>query len=330
MLVVAKIRNVMKLAPIVLFVYNRPDHTLRTLQALQHNTLAAQSTLHIFADGPKENASTALLDKIRVVRDVISAEKWCGEVFLHISETNKGLYRSVRDGVTEILEQYGRVIVMEDDLQTSPAFLAYMNQALDFYEARKSVFSISGYNYPASKMQIPIDYPYDTYVSLRNASWGWATWKDRWEQIDWDVKVYERVKNTPILKVALNRMGDDEFEMLQMQQEGKLNIWSIQFTMAHFVNHAVAIYPTVSYVHNIGNDGSGENCGATSALDNVLLSLNEHPRLVDILCEDSRLINAFYNVNCRKKRPLWQKAINFIARKLGKKAPFVIKKKVYV
>jgi hypothetical protein len=269
------------------------------------------------------------LDKIKAVRDVISAEEWCGEVVLHVSETNKGLYRSVREGVTEILEQYGRVIVMEDDLQTSPAFLAYMNQALDFYEARKSVFSISGYNYPASKMQIPIDYPYDTYVSLRNASWGWATWKDRWEQIDWDVKVYDRVKNTPVMKEALNRMGDDEFEMLQMQQEGKLNIWSIQFTMAHYVNHAVAIYPMVSYVHNIGNDGSGENCGATNALDNALLSQNEQPRLVDILYEDSRLINAFYNVNCRTKRPLWQKAINFIARKLGKKAPFVIKKKVY-
>ena len=318
------------LAPIVLFVFNRPEHTLRTLQALQNNTLASQSTLHIFADGPKEGASVSLLERVNDVRRIITSEQWCGEVVIHESNENKGLYRSVRDGVTEILEKDGRVIVMEDDLVTSPAFLSYMNDALKFYADRKSVFSISGYNYPANRMPIPEDYQYDTYVSLRNASWGWATWKDRWAQVDWDVKVYEIVKNTPAMKEALNRMGDDEFEMLQMQQEGVLNIWSIQFTMAHFINHAIAIYPITSYVHNIGNDGSGENCGTTVALDNNVLCSKEHPRMVDILCEDKRLINAFYNVNCRKKRPLWKKVINFIAGKLGKKPPFVVKKKVYV
>ena len=317
------------LAPIVLFVFNRPEHTLRTLQALQNNTLASQSTLHIFADGPKEGASASLLERVNDVRRIITSEQWCGEVVIHESNENKGLYRSVRDGVTEILEKDGRVIVMEDDLVTSPAFLSYMNDALNFYADRKSVFSISGYNYPANRMPIPEDYQYDTYVSLRNASWGWATWKDRWAQVDWDVKAYEIVKNTPAMKEALNRMGDDEFEMLQMQQEGVLNIWSIQFTMAHFINHAIAIYPITSYVHNIGNDGSGENCGTTVALDNNVLCSKEHPRMVDILCEDKRLINAFYNVNCRKKRPLWKKVINFIAGKLGKKPPFVVKKKVY-
>lgn len=319
----------MKLAPIVLFVYNRPDHTLKTLQALQCNTLASQSTLHIFADGPKENASATLLENINAVRTIIASEQWCGEVILHESSVNKGLYRSVRDGVTEIVEHAGRVIVMEDDLQTSPAFLSYMNHALEYYEGRKSVFSISGYNYPSSKMQIPDDYPYDTYVSLRNASWGWATWKDRWAQVDWDVTAYKKISTSSVLQKALNRMGDDEYEMLQMQQEGGLNIWSIQFTIAHFVNHAIAIYPTVSYVHNIGNDGSGENCGTTYSLDNNVLCTLEQPRLIDILCEDKRLINAFYNVNCRRKRPLWQKAINFFARKFGKKAPFMVKGKVY-
>ena len=317
------------LAPIVLFVFNRPEHTLRTLQALQNNTLASQSTLHIFADGPKEGASASLLERVNDVRRIITSEQWCGEVVIHESNENKGLYRSVRDGVTEILEKDGRVIVMEDDLVTSPAFLSYMNDALKFYADRKSVFSISGYNYPANRMPIPEDYQYDTYVSLRNASWGWATWKDRWAQVDWDVKAYEIVKNTPAMKEALNRMGDDEFEMLQMQQEGVLNIWSIQFTMAHFINHAIAIYPITSYVHNIGNDGSGENCGTTVALDNNVLCSKEHPRMVDILCEDKRLINAFYNVNCRKKRPLWQRMINYIARLIMKEQPYIIKRSIY-
>lgn len=318
----------MKLAPIVLFVYNRPDHTLKTLQALQRNTLAAQSTLHIFADGPKENASAELLNKINTVRNIISAEKWCNEVVLHEFPTNKGLYRSIREGVTEILEQYGRVIVMEDDLQTSSAFLTYMNQALNFYADRKSVFSITGYNYPNSKMSIPTDYQYDTYVSLRNGSWGWATWIDRWNQIDWDVKSYESIKNTPSIKEALNRMGDDEFEMLQMQQDGILNIWSIQFTIAHFINHAVAIIPCQSYVDNIGLDGTGENCGIQSSLQHSQLNQNENPKFVDIIYEDKRIINAFYNVNCRKRLPLWKRAINRLSRKLTGKPAF-FKGKVY-
>ena len=319
----------MSLAPIVLFVYNRPEHTRKTLQALQQNILAPNSTLHIFADGAKKDASPAVIQRINEVREIIHSQQWCGEVIIHQSNENKGLYQSVRQGVTEIVNQYGKVIVMEDDLQTSPAFLSYMNKALDFYANYQSVFSISGYNYPASQMTFPNDYHYDTYLSLRNCSWGWATWADRWQQIDWDVKSYEVIKHSPAIKAALNRMGDDEFEMLQQRMEQGLNIWSIQFTIAHFLNHAVAIYPVHSYLNNIGNDGSGENCGVSHSLDNAVLSANTNPKFLDILYEDSRIINAFYNIHCRKKRPIWQKIINTIYRSLGKSAPFVIKRKIY-
>ncbi len=319
----------MSLAPIALFVYNRPEHTRKTLQALQQNKLACESVLHIYADGLKENATEDIKQRVTEVRNLIRSQQWCGKVVLHESEQNKGLYLSVRQGVTEVVEQYGKVIVMEDDLQTSPAFLSYMNGALDFYEKYKSVFSISGYNYPAGRMTFPADYSYDTYVCLRNSSWGWATWADRWQQVDWNVKAYDTIKKTPAMREALNRMGDDEFEMLWQRMEGGLNIWSIQFTIAHFVNHAVAIYPVCSYVHNIGNDGSGENCGVTQTLDNSVLSTNESPRFVDVLYEDGRIINAFYNVHCRVRRPIWQKIVNTIYRKMGKQVPFVIKKKIY-
>ncbi len=319
----------MSLSPIVLFVYNRPDHTRKTLQALQQNILAPNSVLHIFADGAKKDASPAVVQRINEVREIIHSQQWCGEVIIHQTNENKGLYQSVRQGVTEIVNQYGKVIVMEDDLQTSPAFLSYMNKALDFYANYQSVFSISGYNYPASQMTFPSDYQYDTYLSLRNCSWGWATWADRWQQIDWDVKSYEVIKHSPAIKAALNRMGDDEFEMLQQRMEQGLNIWSIQFTIAHFLNHAVAIYPVHSYLNNIGNDGSGENCGVSHSLDNAVLSSNTDPMFLNILYEDSRIINAFYNIHCRKKRPIWQKIINTIYRTLGKPAPFVIKRKIY-
>ena len=190
-------------------------------------------------------------------------------------------------------------------------------------------FFISGYNMPSKMIQIPDDYDYDVYVSLRNDSWGWATWEDRWNQVDWTVIHYQSMLKNTHMQDAFNRGGDDVFEMLQMQKSGKLNIWSIQFTMAHFVNHAVSIIPTISYVDNIGLDGSGENCGTNLSLKDNVLCTNKNIRFLDILYEDKRIINAFYNANCRKKRPFWQKLINRLNRLMGRKNVFVIKKKIY-
>jgi hypothetical protein len=317
------------LAPVVLFVYNRPWHTLQTLEALQTNTLASESVLYIYADGAKDGASNEALQKIQEVRALIASKQWCKEVVIIESEQNKGLAKSIQSGVSKTIQKHGKAIVMEDDLITSSAFLTYMNKALARYESRKSVFSISAYNVPSSKMAIPNDYVYDVYVSLRNGSWGWATWSDRWSQVDWEVKAYQTVKNNQQMQGAFNRGGDDVYPMLQAQQSGELNIWSIQFTMAHFINHAVSIVPTLSYVDNVGLDGSGENCSASNSLRNSHLCMNENPRFLDVLYEDKHLINAFYSCNHNQKRPVWQKAINRLTRMLGRENIFVIKKKIY-
>ena len=321
------------LAPIVLFAYARPEHTMRTLEALAANTLAKESRLYIYIDGPKkgkdERVNGLTDERVNEVRRIAHSKQWCGEVEVIEQQQNKGLAASIRDGVTDIVTKYGRVIVMEDDLVTSPAFLTYMNKALDFYERYPAVFSIGGYTYPATRMAIPKDYGYDTYACLRNCSWGWATWKDRWEKTDWSASHYETMKQSPAMREAFNRMGDDEFEMFWMQQEKGLNIWSIFFTMAHFEHHAVAIIPCQSYVDNIGLDGSGENCGTQSALSHSQLNTNEKPKFLDVIYEDKRIINAFYNVNCRQKRPYYQRICNWIARKIRVQAPFQIKKRIY-
>jgi hypothetical protein len=316
-------------APIVLFVYNRPLHTAQTLDALSNNYLAKESILYIYCDGAKENTTEITLQNILEVDKIVKSKQWCKEVHIIKAQKNKGLANSIKSGVTEIIQKYGKVIVMEDDLITSPAFLTYMNKALDYYEKRKSVFSISSYNLPANKMEIPQDYEYDVYVSLRNGSWGWATWADRWNQVDWNVSNYKTLLNDSQMQKAFNRGGDDIFPMLEGQQSGKLNIWSIQFTLAHFENHAVSIIPTFSYVDNIGLDGTGENCNNTLSLKNYNLCQNEKIKFLDVLYEDKRIINAFYSTNCNKKRPLWQKIINRISRILGHRNIFVIKKKIY-
>lgn len=318
-----------RLAPIVLFVYNRPNHTLKTLEALKANYLAAESELYVFCDAAKNNASHELVERIQQVRAIVKQELWCGAVHVVEQECNLGLYLSIRNGVTDIVHRYGRVIVMEDDLITSPAFLDYMNLSLDKYMSYPAVFSIGGYTYPKTIMPIPSDYHWDNYTCLRNCSWGWATWKDRWEKVDWDVNVYNYMKRHSECIKAFNRMGDDEFPMLEGRMTGKLNIWSIQFTVAHFVHHAVAMCPIESYVNNAGLDGSGENCGVQTRLYHDSLNINRDPRLADIVYEDSRLINAFYNVNSRRKRPIWQKVWNKVVHAFGQKDKVLLKGKIY-
>jgi hypothetical protein len=318
-----------ELAPIVLFAYNRPEHLAKTLYSLSQNRLADKSTLYIYCDGPKINCNEEELKKIAKVRETAKEKQWCKTTIVIEAELNKGLAASIKNGITEIIEQYGKVIVLEDDLILSSLFLTYINKALIFYIDKKSVFSISAFNYPSTKMPIPDDYHYDVFVSLRNSSWGWATWNDRWKQIDWNVSLYSTMIENKHIQEAFNRGGDDVFGLLQMQQSGKLNIWSIQFTLAHFVNHAISIAPVISYVDNNGLDGSGENCSIQTSLGNKTLNNLENIRFLDILYEDKRIINAFYNVNCRKKRPLWQKIANRMLRIIGRQNIFVIKNKIY-
>lgn len=318
------------LAPIILFCYNRPWHVEQTLEALSRNELADQSILYIYCDGPKDGASDEMHQKIVDVREVARKRQWCKEVHIVEAEKNKGLANSIIGGVTDVINKHGKVFVLEDDLVSSPHMLKFVNRALDFYEDYAGVFSISVNRPPLSKMEIPEDYPYDVFVCLRSYSTGWGTWKDRWEKVDWSMDEFDRCKQNPAMLRALFRLGDDFPPMMQMQEDGKIDSWAVRFGFAHFMHHAVAILPCRSYVTNIGFDGTGTHSGTVANVyENDLTQSVANPRMLDMVYEDDRIINAFYSSYYPKSRPLWQKAINYIARKLGKKAPFVIKKKVY-
>ncbi len=315
--------------PIILFAYNRPEHTLRVLEALKCNALAKLSHLHIFVDGPKADASAQTIEQIAKVREVVKQERWCGSVEYHISEINIGCRDSIINGISEVLKESEAVIVLEDDIITSPHFLSYMNGALEYYKDMRSVFSISGWNYPENRLNLPEDYKYDVYLSLRLLNWGWGTWRNRWEQVDWDKSFIKDFLSNKTLVEAFNRAGDDMSTMLLDEYEGKSDAWDIQFAYNHFKQGAYSIAPCVSYTQNIGLDGTGSHCGSTEKLNNDLSRCSSEVCYLDTLYLDKRIINAFYNINCRTKRPLWQKAINFISRKLGLNPLFVIKKKIY-
>ena len=320
-----------QIAPIIVFCYNRPRHVEQTLEALSKNELADQSILYIYCDGPKDNADNEQqIEKITDVRRVIRKQKWCKEVHIIESDKNKGLANSIIGGVTDVINQYGKVIVLEDDLVTSPYFLKYMNEALNYYIDYPAIFSVSANRPPKSKMEIPGDYEYDMFASLRSYSTGWATWSDRWEKVDWEMKRLNEFLKQPKQIKALNRAGDDMTKMILLQRDGKIDSWAMRFGFAHYVHHAVAILPCISYIDNIGFDGTGTHSGTIAeTYHNDISKAKRDVRFLDIIYEDTRIINAFYNAFCAKKRPLWKKGINWIFRKMGKKPVFVIKKKVY-
>lgn len=260
----------MVLAPIILFVYNRPWHTQQTVEALQKNDLTTESDLFIFADGPKEIATEEQKEKIRQLREYIHNIHGFKSLTICEKEKNCGLANSVIAGVTEIINKFGKAIVVEDDIVTSRYFLKFMNEALDFFKKDKQIFSVSGYAYPAKTMEIPRNYKRDIYLAYRHGSWGWGTWKDRWESVDWDITDFKEFCENPKLQKTFNQGGADMSGMLKAQMEGKIDSWAIRFDYSLFKNNCFCVRPIKSLVNNVGLDNSGTHTGADERLINFL------------------------------------------------------------
>jgi len=233
----------MALAPIVLFIYNRPNLTRMTLEALAKNELADQSTLYIYCDGPKDSANAETIENIAQARRIAGERKWCREVIIYEKEHNLGLAKSIISGVTEIVNTHGNVIVLEDDLETSPYFLRYMNDALAVYRDNKKVISIGACNFFAKNESVT---PETFFIPIPDC-WGWATWKDRWELFEPDSdKLYKQLKEKGLIQ-AFNLFGNYPFEsMLQKQIMGQVNSWAIRWQAVAYLNNMLALYPQKS------------------------------------------------------------------------------------
>lgn len=245
----------MKLAPIALFVYSRLDHTCEAIVSLQKNSLAKESDLFVFSDGAK---SPEVVIKVKAVREFVKNISGFRSLTIIEREPNLGLAKSIIDGVTRLSNEYGKVIVLEDDLVTSPYFLTYMNDALDNYENDERVISIHGYIYPVAE-NLP-----ETFF-LRGADcWGWATWKRGWDQFEPDGKrLLESLKKSR-LENEFNFGGSyDYLGMLDSQVKGKIDSWAIRWYASAFLANKLTLYPGKSLVLNIGNDDSGTHCGTT-------------------------------------------------------------------
>lgn len=240
---------------VALFVYNRYEHTRQTVEALRNNALAPSSDLLIFSDAAKSDADVSA---VQLVRDYIKQIHGFKSVTVVERAENFGLARSIIDGVSSTLKRHESIIVLEDDMVTSPHFLQFMNEGLSLYKEHSRVASIHGYVYP-------IDGLPNTFFMRGADCWGWATWQDRWEMFEADgAALLERLQRQRLVDHFDFNGGYPFSQMLKDQIAGKNNSWAIRWHASVFLRNKLTLYPGKSLVLNIGNDGSGAHCGDTS------------------------------------------------------------------
>ncbi|MEO8764192.1 MAG: glycosyltransferase [Ginsengibacter sp.] len=270
-------------APIALFVYNRMKHTAATVTALQNNALAKETELFIFSDGSPTAAQAGL---VKEVRNYLYTIKGFKKISVTERTGNYGLARNIIDGVTSIINNHHKVIVVEDDLVTSPYFLQYMNAALDRYENQTQVVCVHGY-LPPVKEALP-----ETFFLKGTDCWGWATWKRGWDLFERDGKklLDHLLKNN--LTSEFDYEGAYPFtQVLEDQIKGINNSWAIRWKASAFIKNKLTLYPGRSLVQNIGNDGTGIHSGSSTNFDTELsrsgINLTDIPVEVNAFCRSS-------------------------------------------
>lgn len=272
------------LASIVIFTYRRIPKKL--IVSLLQNKLAQESSLIIYSDGNKNNDDKLDVDEVRKNLKSITGFK---SIKIIESDKNKGLANSIISGVSDVISKNGKVIVLEDDLIVSSDFLEFMNDALNFYENNHQIWSISGYT---SQLPCLKNYDKDLYLSLRASSWGWATWKDRWDSVDWEVKEFNKFKKDKSMRKQFELGGDDMYKMLDLQVLGKIDSWAIRWCFSQFLQNKYTVYPVKS---KIINDGFRDHKGTHNSGNNKKWGTNLNNKKVKFrkLEANNTIINCF-------------------------------------
>ena len=289
------------LAPIILFAFSRPEHTRRALEALAANALADQSDLIVYADAARSERDA---EAVCVVRELIRAAFGFRSVTLIERDVNFGLARNIIEGVSEVLCQHERIIVLEDDMVTSPFFLTYMNEALERYANDNRIISIHGYVYPVAGA-LP-----EAFFLPGADCWGWATWRRGWAYFNPNGAQLLRELKQRKLEHAFDYGGSYPYtQMLEAQIAGANDSWAIRWYASAFLLGKLTLYPGRSLVHNIGNDASGTHCDKSSMMDSVL---SERPiRLEGLIVEACgpacREVERFFRKQRRWRGAYWLK-----------------------
>ncbi len=291
------------LAPIALFVYNRPDHTRRTLSYLQKNTLAEESRLYIFSDGAKTEADKIKVEEIRQLAKTVIGFK---SVQLIERVENLGLANSVISGVTKLVNEYGKVIVFEDDLLSSPYTLQYFNEALNQYANEEKLMHIGAYMYELGDKNLP-----ETFFYRAATSWGWATWDRAWKYFEPDI-------DTLLHQFDANKIHQFSIEgkmnfWKQMQQfkTGKNNSWAIRWYASIFLHGGLTLNPSQSLIHNIGHDGTGVHSNKENTY-RVQIAQKPITYFSNEIKENVQAYEAIKYFLKNRKGSLFQRGLNFL------------------
>jgi hypothetical protein len=251
-------------APVIIFAYNRAEELCRTLEALFSCIGIEEHSIYIFCDGQKNENDKVKTNQVKTYLKLFEGQK---SITIQYAEFNKGLAKSIIEGVTQIFEKYESVIVLEDDLIVSKNFLLYMNQAINFYKNEEIVYSISGYSPILTDVIIENQ---DIYFTPRANSLGWATWKNRWEKVDWEVLTYNSFKYNLLAQCQFAKGGIDLPGMLRNQMNGRINSWAIRWVYHQYLTRQVTVYPSISKLNHIGIGANATNTKRTFRFETIL------------------------------------------------------------
>jgi hypothetical protein len=296
------------LAPIALFVYNRPQHTERTVKFLKQNEFAAESRLFIFSDGAKTSADE---EKVNEVREFIQTIEGFKSVEIIASKTNLGLANSVIAGVNKLTKYYGQVIVFEDDLISSPYTLTYFNEALNRYRDEPKVMHIGAYMYVLGNKNLP-----ESFFYRAATSWGWATWERAWQNFEPNIDVLiEQFDHKKKHEFAIE--GTMNFwKQMQDFKRGKNNSWAIRWYASIFLKGGLTLNPSQSLVNNIGHDGTGVHSGMND-IYNVIINPKPITNFPTVVAENTAAYTAIKTFLSNRKGSLISRVKRFVKEKLN-------------
>jgi GT2 family glycosyltransferase len=294
-------------APIALFVYNRPEHTRRTIKFLQQNLLADESRLYIFSDAAKDSSQELLVDEVRAIIRLVDGFK---SVELIERKTNFGLAESIIDGVSTLVSEYGIVIVFEDDLISSAYTLQYFNDALQRYQNEEKLMHIGAYMYPLKGENLP-----ETFFYRAATSWGWATWERAWRDFEPDVnKIIARFDRKKKNEFSIEGTMNFWKQIIEFKR-GRNNSWAIRWYASIFLKGGLTLNPSKSLINNIGHDGSGIHSGLNDIYHVIInpLPVTSFPEKIEENKEAYLAIKDFLKT---RKGSLWQRILRFAKQKI--------------
>jgi len=271
--------------PLVLFLYKRPQNTLKILnKAVKANI----KKIYAFIDGPKQSTDLDLINQTKKIINEFTKTHPSMNVVVFSAKKNLGLQHSIVLGLNKVFQKETAAIILEDDCLPSPDFFQFTSEILTKYKNHPKVMSVTG-----SGVGKHSSYSYD--FSRYQQCWGFGTWRRSWKLYD-----SKLTKLTP-LNWKNYYMRHYFNTMLFLTKAGQVNSWAFKWSFAHFINDGLAIIPTGNLIRNIGFDSVATNTRTNSPLFSIKITKMKfplkHPKQVKENLKLSKKIEKLYYKN---------------------------------